>query len=395
MMKRLLIAALASVVIPGAPASAQSGDSVPDVASLRAPATPAFVLLGVSPTDVSRPQTPSDLALSLANSSGGLAQLPDNLAIEITPYWLRGNRTLTWRSDSTRSILQSLERTFAVSLATAETGSDLTPSTGLGLGARAMLVSGRLSPATMRTISEIESSLREQGSIFNRYRLAETRQLDALQAAELGPCLGITDPNARATCARSVTDKYQPMRDAVTARVRADPEYQREVKEAEKAIDDFSFVRDGWFWEVAAGAVWDFANGAWANRERQRLGAWTTLSREEGSIGGGTTWTPILVARYFAEDTAGALTTFDLGGRVVVSSANYALSAELVRRRWNGDGAPDPADRVSGMIEYKLREDTWLFGAIGKDYEEAVQDSFITRFGLAFSLKQARYTSSP
>ncbi len=387
------LAILSALVVPGM-LSAQGSDakdSVPDVASLRAPSTPAFVLLGVSPSDVARPQTPGDLALNLLNKSSAGNGLPQDIALEASPFWLVRHTRLTWRADATRSLWESILRTFALSLGTKTNGDDAKPSTGLGVGARTMLLSGQLSDTTMKVLGEVEANAAAMGHIFNRYRKPETDRIDALMAAELRPCATMPNVADRVNCAREVVAKYQPMRDSVTQSVLANPEYQREIADAEKMIDAFSLVREGWFWEVAGGAAWDFANGAWANANRARLGAWTTLSHEGGKLGDGTTWTPILVGRYLKEDTTNSLSIADLGGRLVMSGPQYAVSAEFVGRFWSGTNAPKSQHRLSAMVEYKVRDDMWLFGAFGKDYADAAKDSFITRFGLSFSLKKERY----
>jgi hypothetical protein len=387
----LIVALVCRPSIGAAQSETPSADSVPDVASLRAPATPAFVLLGISPSDVARPQTPGDLALSFANSGSSVSRLPEDLAIEVSPYWLARHSRLTWRSDSVRSLASSVARTFALSFGTTEKGTEANRSTNLGVGARAMLLSGRLSDTTMKLLRAVDSSAAVGGHIFNRYRLAETRRIDALVAAELQPCVVISVPADREACAARVVQKYQPMRDSVVAAVRANPDFQAELAKVDKAIDNFSLAREGLFWEVAGGAVWDFASGVWAHGRRARTGAWTTLSYEGGKLGDRTTWAPVLVARYLKEDTTASLDIFDVGGRLVASGQTYALSVELVHRFWSGDDAPNSQHRLSGMLEYKLREDAWLFAAMGRDYEAETKDSFIARFGLSFSLKKARY----
>src|SRR5688572_30147173 len=138
MTTRPILAILGALLLGGAAANAQGSDSLPNVASLRAPATPAFVLLGVSPSDVSRPQTPGDLALSFVNAASSATRLPEDLAREVCPYWLLPHARNPWQSDTTRSIAGSLARTFAVSVATAKSEDDAAPSTGLGIGVRAM-----------------------------------------------------------------------------------------------------------------------------------------------------------------------------------------------------------------------------------------------------------------
>jgi len=65
-------------------------DVVPDVASLKTPESPAFMALGVTPSEIQRPSTPTGLKTSLANgfSNGGALPLLQNFALEVTPFWL-------------------------------------------------------------------------------------------------------------------------------------------------------------------------------------------------------------------------------------------------------------------------------------------------------------------
>ena len=79
-------------------------DSFPSFNSIRTPTSPAFVLLGIEPTAVERPNTPSALAVSILNRTQNLSVLPKDYALEFSPYWLLGHSELTWRQDTMRSI---------------------------------------------------------------------------------------------------------------------------------------------------------------------------------------------------------------------------------------------------------------------------------------------------
>jgi hypothetical protein len=74
-------ALVAGVFVPALLAAQSSDDAVPNVAALRAPATPAITLLGVSPSDVARPQTPSDLAVDVI-TKGSVNGAPSDVALE-------------------------------------------------------------------------------------------------------------------------------------------------------------------------------------------------------------------------------------------------------------------------------------------------------------------------
>ncbi len=119
-MRTALLTSLALLGAAAAPLAAQSADAGPAFNGWRTPVSPAFVLLGVAPTVVERPNTPSDLALSVLNRSTSFTSLPRDVALEFSPYWLVKHPTLTWQEDTVRGIGTSLARTMTISLATAD-----------------------------------------------------------------------------------------------------------------------------------------------------------------------------------------------------------------------------------------------------------------------------------
>ncbi|MEP6833461.1 MAG: hypothetical protein ABJB74_08705 [Gemmatimonas sp.] len=386
MKRRVLRLGIPLVLLSAGTAVAQSAATeAPEISSLRAPASPAFFLLGASPTEIARPQTPADFAFAIANQGAGLKTLPTNLAVEASPYWARSRPTLTWQSDTQRSLKSSLARTFAISVGTAEKGKDSTASTAFGVGFRFMPISGKLSQATIGKLNALELAAGKQAGIYNRYLLEAQKSVMARRSAAIAAC------NGDRTCIAETSNTFAPQLEAVAQGVLSNPQYAQDIKAAMKDIESFAMAREGLTWEIASGATWDFKNGAWNAAKRGRIGAWTTVGYEGANLGKSVTVSPLVVGRYLREDSTNTLNIFDVGAQLVMSSPNFSLSAELVRRNWSGTNAPDAANRVVGMGEYKLRENAWLFVAFGKDYDEAAADSFISKFGLSLSLKKERY----
>ncbi len=85
--------------------SQDPGREFPSFNSLRTPTSPAFTVLGVEPNSVERPNTPSSLALSLQNLSSDFKSLAKDFAVEVSPYWLMGAPTLTWRDDADKEFV--------------------------------------------------------------------------------------------------------------------------------------------------------------------------------------------------------------------------------------------------------------------------------------------------
>jgi hypothetical protein len=65
---------------------------------LRTPDSPAFALLGVSPTDIQKPTTPRALAVALSKfvTSDAMLEIPQSLAIDIAPFWFWSQDRLTY-----------------------------------------------------------------------------------------------------------------------------------------------------------------------------------------------------------------------------------------------------------------------------------------------------------
>ena len=71
---------------------------IPQFNLLRTPDSPAFVILGVSPTEIQRPNSVKALSTSFGNSftKDSTFIIPENIAVEIAPYWLFGHAELNY-----------------------------------------------------------------------------------------------------------------------------------------------------------------------------------------------------------------------------------------------------------------------------------------------------------
>src|SRR6185503_18826205 len=168
-MRPLLLGAMSALaLLVAGRLPAQTKDSLPAFNGIRTPASPAFLLLGIAPTSVERPNTPSDLALSFLNRAAAFTGLPRDVAIEWSPYWLARHRGLKWEDDTTRTPLTSLARTATISIATAELGTEAAPVTGLAVAFRGSLSSGRLSRGTIDQLNKVAASLGAESKTIDR-----------------------------------------------------------------------------------------------------------------------------------------------------------------------------------------------------------------------------------
>ena len=71
-------------------------DSTADFDLLIAPASPGFILLDKAPSSIERPGTVTDLAITIFEQTEDLSSIPNNFAVEFSPFWLVSHPGLTY-----------------------------------------------------------------------------------------------------------------------------------------------------------------------------------------------------------------------------------------------------------------------------------------------------------
>ena len=361
-----LVGVLAAVAMLTGTRTVLGQTEAPTLASLRTPPSPAFTVLGIEPSAVERPATPSDVALSFV-SKLRQGTVPKDYAFELSPYWLVSQPNLSWSDDVTRNVAESVARTLSLSVATAETGVTGSPLTSLAVGVRTLVTSGHMTPATQRALGALEAMLSQSGDVF--LRMVGEAGLDEL--------------DKRLASGDMTTAEYEARKQEIAALVLESDEYREAMSRAE----DVAAKREGFFLEVAAGFVWDFAAGSWESRAFRKRGVWATPSYDFGA------WNLVGVLRYLDETTAPSEDALDWGGRAVYSTADYALSLEFVRRSpIDSTETIRRSHRFVGVAEYRISPATWIIASFGKDRQKTgTRETLIAQLGLAFSFSKDRY----
>jgi hypothetical protein len=305
-------------------AAAQRADTTLDsLTNLRAPASPAFALLGVAPTAVERPTTPRAVAISLISATGTGTLFPRHYALEVAPYWLVGHPRLTFDQYQNPGFWQSLRQTWSVSLATVDlTGLPARTDTGtaVGLGTRAFIARGKPHPDVARVRATLQAI---QDSIIGT---EDTTSLRRLRIA-----------------ARTVGLQIQ--------------ELNRQH-------------RLGWRIEVAAAGVMDFPENNARSGKLERVGFWITsayqLPSEKIDL--------LAVGRFIRDVRASpGRSLFDVGGRCVLQGHQLALSAEFVQRYVSSaDSSARGGYRLSSDLEYRVSSGLSISATLGTSPDEAL-----------------------
>ena len=355
---------LASALVVSTPSLAGIEDEFPTVDDLRVPASPAFILLDVSPTSVERPNTPRAFALGLLSATErGDSTFPQDLAMEIAPYWWKSHPDLTFRSyyglgGQKKTLGSTIVQTLAISLAT----TDLQETTGVegtrsGLGVRFMFLQGRPAPDLEVKVEEAVKNLKKL-----QLKLLEECVPDDPEAPDSEP-----DP----VCTAEHESKLKPAAKAVT-----------------KEVDAMNKERVGWMVEFASALTADFPDNDGSQADVNRVGAWLTASYN----GKPRSLTFVGVARHFREDTpADTVGRSDLGARLIWKADPTAmpplgLSLEYVRRFTPGEG---DTDKLVAVLEVPLPLDNLsVVASYGKDFGDDAtgKEDLVSTLGINFGL---------
>ncbi len=248
------------------------GKEFPSFNALRTPTSPAFTVLGVEPNSVERPNTPSALALSLQNLSSDFKSLAKDFAVEVSPYWLMGAPTLTWREDANRNLFESIARTFTISAATAEVGGALFPTTGLSAGIRMSFVSGKLSNTARKNLETMEMTLTNEAKIFASFQNKRRKDLDSEYQKQL------KENEGNWKKIEDITYVYNSAVNNLNQLILEDPEYQDSIDAIREKVQKYAINREGFFLNLAAAGAWDFDNGIVDKGHFNRVGVWLTPS---------------------------------------------------------------------------------------------------------------------
>src|SRR5215210_5367154 len=113
MLKKFCLALVLLAV--AADALAQSDKKVA-IDDLSAPQSPAFILLGVAPTSVERPDTPKALGLNFLDKVATGNGFPRNYALQVAPYWLASHPNLQFGEYQNPNVKQSILQTLLISV---------------------------------------------------------------------------------------------------------------------------------------------------------------------------------------------------------------------------------------------------------------------------------------
>ena len=319
---------------------------------LKAPVSPGFNLLDISPTTVERPTTPKKLALNLLNFTGSGTSLPKNFALEFSPFWIiDNNRQSVYKfmgltnnkqlSKATNGVSTGfLEKlSFSLSAYFNDSAKNLLPNTNyISYGVRTNIITiwGKSRVDKLKDLFKARAETRE--------KIME----------EIKPEEGNIDP-----------DKFD---EAVTK--------ARSLEDNSLSISSIKpmLVLDGAYAYSDA-----YKENIKINRRFNRAALWINLTGnvQFGSDDGKCNF--FLIAYYkrmwdnMLVDTLKNIlhvnNSNDFGGRIGIEKGDLSISWEYISRSYNGLSALG-TDRNVFLAQYKISDNLYAFGTYGKSFSE-------------------------
>ena len=339
-MKTTIVALGLSLALCAA-ASAQVADTTHTIKNstldTSVPESPAFTVLGVTPSTITRPASPRQLASSLLNGVDKNGNFQTGIALDMALYMLFYGNQILLKDYQTNRVVQVLSRT-QVSLATTKGASDADKSAKLAIGVN-LAIFDKGDPRLNRD-----------------YVTALATVAVAVQNAQpaLSPLATPEDIKAR-------KDKLEAAVDAQTKAIRA--QYQKT-----------SWNRSSW--TVAAAPSWISQDGSATNLAANGAAVWTSLAYGFENVPGLKDNAQLVLHTRFHSNEAvpdpnKTGSTFQQQSTVAGASLRLGTSTTIVS--FEGayihtrpvDRAADDYLRISLGAEERLSDNVWLHFSVG------------------------------
>lgn len=335
-----------------------------DAGELVAPAFPAATIMGVQPMEIVKPGSFNELQTAILSNfmEGQAALIPNDLAIEVMPAWLKPESRRYVTAGSMAKNKVSLWDNLAISIASVnENIGDSSFNSNLGFGLRTRILNGRLSKANVLKAESLKQRIRQNLNLPNAVLTATLKMLmiqptgdaDAWKTAfvdEVAEIVLARDSTVNETALRGRIAELWETANKTKAFVGESSwnEFSKVLEEvADKATNDpvvtdlavelaeLKLKRVGWIWELAAAGYLNFPTGEFDFSQGQKIGVWSTLTWTCES----SKWDVSAMVRYMNDmgyakmfDDVQSSSDLDYGGRVSFNTTNFTFAGEFLGR---------------------------------------------------------------
>lgn len=336
-------------------------DQVLDV--LNTSTIPAFILMGVSSTEIARPANLREFTGSLQNATGGLSSLPTNYAVEF----------LINKSESVTNPEQFIGKNMSLSFGYTQDPAVVMENTSrVGAGFKIPIIKNKpkkkehvlIEKALTNSSTWIDNIEKEKEKI-----LEFSNRLDVLQ-----------ENNFQAGIEK---EKNDDAIEIAEANLFSSSDHLLKLQALAKINRGiFDVITQGLFIELSGGIVGDIPSNTISKLYTSKFGAWVTLGYERRGP-----FTGILIFRVLREpknmyfDINNQIqflesTPVDFGGRICIDAFEHKLDAGLEWvGRWRDTDVLKKSDKLLMHLAYKVGNDDKLSFSFGKDFDNHVDKS--------------------
>ena len=407
-----------------------------DLTELKAPSSPAFTILGVQPTEIARPTSFDSFKASLFNdfSNDDGFTIPQNFALEFSPYWMFPHKNLTFEKlfdPNHKNVWANILSSSSISVATidAETAIDSTiTGTRMGIGYRAMIFNGSPSKKNriklQKALSELKQVQLEFLGIvtplqtlattmtfidFDEFINAIPKEMEAYYNSKTLPesvkdgvkkkmeeeIIPFLKKANRSTPVTSQSELMQLINTKLVAEVnKIDGDtLKAKAKNIEDLIDVNGDNYKGFFLEFASAIALDFNNDRFSNARATKWSFWLTPSyRTENDK-----FEFLGIIRFVKNEVlANAVSdNFDIGAKLVFEKDKFSLSGEFLKRFQyvetmdNSNTLNSKNDLKAVLnIEYKLNKNILISYTFGENFNVNTENdgNLISTLGINYKI---------
>lgn len=361
---------------------------------LKVPASPAFIILGIQPTEIERPSSPTDFLLSIQNATQDFNTLPRDYAVEFNPFWTFGidsdNFTMA-KFNGDQSIWKNIAQSTTLSIGTTPFEvNDSSEITSMGLGLKFSLLRGELAKDKNSELGQKQQAINNAVNDLKIKSIEEYKENDKeykKQEAKLKKQLKKLKNTESTKEKEAINKEIQIHQDSMTTMVsnymkKADTfeEIENQLKQDKEEFNEIlsseeeTLERQGFKLDIAGAIALDFPGELINDGKLRKSGAWITGGQEWEE------WSLLFSGRYFHEKeqnyaqydfTQAENNMLDFGGKLVYENEenNLSLSAEYLYR-WNSIEEVENSCKYDFRIEYAFKPNQFVAFTVGRQFDD-------------------------
>jgi len=377
---------------------------------LKPTANPAYMILGVAPTDIERPSTPKEFATAIQNAVVD-GKVKPNFAMEINPFemFTKTNK-VSYAKKAVNTLMEknsamNIFKNFCVSIASSATDTvtlgRLAKGTSAALGFKTILYNGKAAESTKAAIHEMTKSFYEETfyeSIQNQLSSNKSYNqtdinLKIDQSAESTIKRIDEDSTLTETDKQLQKDKFIYLQSKLKLHFASPndqsgesiikycdkqikPLVKEEGLELKKINKKLAFAREGLIWDVSAAYMGHFIDNSWDSLRNAKWAAWTTISyriNADKTMENVALIDFIGIARYTGNNILVDSSNYvDVGAKLQFTFNKISFSGEYVYRQLTHKPQNlkyNYTDRLACNLDYVVSNLITLKASVGRTFD--------------------------